>query len=98
MSKARIKKWMWLALAGIVALQVYFVRELLAAELLFGMLLVFGLSVAFLFFLIQQIGERGLGWLKPYALELARSTWRRVVQLEVITRKTLRHQRSESAH
>ena len=98
MSKARIKKWMWVALAGIVALQLYFVRELLAAELLFGLLLLFGLSVAFLFFMIQQIGERGLGWLKPYALGMARSAWHRIVQLEVITRRTLRHQRSESAH
>ena len=37
MSKLRIKKWMWWTLAGWVALQLYFVREMVAAELLFGL-------------------------------------------------------------
>jgi uncharacterized PurR-regulated membrane protein YhhQ (DUF165 family) len=92
-----VKKWVWFTLAAAIALQIYFVQELLAAELLFGLLLAIGLFIAFIIFVVREIGERGFGWVKPRARELAGSAWRRVVQIEEFSRKTFRHQRSESA-
>ncbi len=92
-----VKKWVWFTIAAAIAVQIYFVQELLAAELLFALLLGIGLFIAFLFFVVQEIGERGLGWMKPRAREMAGSAWRRVGQLEEISRKTFRHQRSETA-
>lgn len=100
MIKARlknVKKWVWLFVAAAIALQIYFVQELLAAELLFALLLAIGLFIAFLIFIVEEIGERGVGWMKPRAMELAGLAWRRVVQLEEFSRKTFRHQRSETA-
>jgi len=100
MIKARlkgVKKWVWFILAAAIALQIYFVQELLAAELLFALLLAIGLFIAFVIFVAQEIGERGVGWIKPRAMELAGMAWRRLVQLEEFSRKTFRHQRSETA-
>jgi hypothetical protein len=84
MSKVRIKKWMWWTLAGWVALQLYFVREMLAAELLFGLffaaLLVFG-AVSYL---VGVAGERFFAWAEKRARFLAPVTRRAFRALEAI--------------
>lgn len=96
MSKLRIKKWMWIVLAGVVALQIYFIRALLAAELLFGLLFGLGLLLAFLIFLAEEIGEWSMEWARPRAREFATIAWRRLAQLEAFSKKSFRHLRSES--
>lgn len=93
----KIKKWMWFALAAVITLHVYFLRELLAAELLFGMLFALGLLLAFVFFLVEEVGGRGMTWARPHAQELAGGAWRRLGQLEEISKKSYRRLRSESA-
>jgi hypothetical protein len=84
MSKLRIKKWMWWALAAWVALQIYFVREMVAAELLFGLffaaLLVFG-AVSYL---VGVAGERFFAWAEKRARFLAPVTRRAFRGLEAI--------------
>src|ERR1700736_3117570 len=84
MSKLRIKKWMWWALAAWVALQIYFVREMVAAELLFGLffaaLLVFG-AVSYL---VGVAGERFFAWAEKRARFLAPVTRRAFRGLEEI--------------
>ncbi len=84
MSKVRIKKWMWWALACWVALQIYFVREMLAAELLFGLffaaLLVFG-AVAYL---VGVAGERLFVWTEKRTRFLAPVAHRAFRALEAI--------------
>jgi hypothetical protein len=100
MARARIKKWMWWALAAIVAFQIYFVRELFAAELLFG--LGFLLLVAFggLFYLAGAVGERGLDWASahvhfPMSFLTSAARWS-LSRVEALSKKTFRHPRSES--
>src|SRR5713226_8607598 len=53
---------MWIFLAALVALQIYFVRELLAALFLFT--LGFGAlaGVALVFFLFERAGHRSMAW------------------------------------
>ena len=96
MSKLRIKKWMWVTLAVVVAFQIYFIRELVAAELLFGLLFGLGLLLAFLIFLAQEIGEWSMEWARPRAQGLAGMALRRLSQLEGISKKPFRRLRSES--
>lgn len=54
------RKWMWGFLGAVLAFQVYFVRELLAAFALFvlGFAFIGGLTIGF--FLLQRVWEAGL--------------------------------------
>ena len=77
--------------------QLYFVRELLAAELLFA--LGFGVLFALsgLLYLIGAISERGFDWTEVGVRVIASSARRGYAVLEEISRKPFRHPRSESA-
>ena len=77
-------------------LQLYFVRELLAAELLFA--LGFGVFFALggLFYAIGAISERGFDWTELGVRVIASSARRGYAALEEISRKPFRHPRSES--
>jgi hypothetical protein len=84
-------------LAILFVFQLYFVRELLAAELLFAA----GFAVIFLlgglFYLIGAIGERGFDWTEVGVRVIASTARRGYATLEEIGRKPFRHPRSESA-
>jgi hypothetical protein len=69
-SKDNLRKWMWLLLGVVAALQLYFVRELLAAFALF--VLVFGAiaGVIVSFYMLQKSWEAGLG-----ALLASQNSW-----------------------
>lgn len=86
----------WCA-AALIALHIYFFRELVAAELLFG--IVFGSFLLLLLgiYLVSEAGDRGLGWVEANRrgmVGVARRQWGRV---EAISKKTFRRQHSESA-
>jgi hypothetical protein len=60
-NKDKYRKWMWISLGVAASLQLYFVRELLAAFALF--ILVFGLIAGFIgtLYMLQKTWEAGLG-------------------------------------
>ncbi|MGA8035978.1 MAG: hypothetical protein WA823_11060 [Candidatus Acidiferrales bacterium] len=95
--KAKLRKGMLTIVTAFLVLQIYFVRELLAAELLFGM----GFAVLFilglLFYFIGMIGERGLELGEAGVRVLASSARRGFEGLEEASRKTLGNPGSESA-
>jgi hypothetical protein len=78
-------------------LQTYFVRELIAAELLFGV----GFTVLFvlgvIFYVVGAIGERGLDLAEAGIRAAAPLARRSYSALEDISRRPFRHPRSESA-
>ena len=84
-------------LAVLFIFQLYFVRELLAAEILFAM----GFGALFLlislFYVIGAISERGFDWTEAGVRVIANSARRGYATLEEISRKPFRHPRSESA-
>jgi len=93
----KLQRTIWWALGIIFILQVYFVRELLAAELLFlvGFAILF--SIVALVYAVGRAGERGLSWAESYGRVVAQTTKRAWSLLEEISRKPFRHPRSESA-
>jgi hypothetical protein len=97
MTRERVKKWLWISFWAAIAFQIYFVRELFAAELLFGLLFVVLLLIGSVLYLIGQAGEVSLNWAKPFARLLAQTARRGLVQVEEFSRKSYRHLRSESA-
>ncbi|HVA17000.1 MAG TPA: hypothetical protein VMV59_04720 [Candidatus Dormibacteraeota bacterium] len=96
-AKWRVPKWAWWAGAAFIALHIYFFQELLAAELIFG--IVFGsfLLLVLAVYLVTEAGDRGLGWMETngrVAAKMARHQW---VRVEAISKKTFRRPHSESA-
>jgi hypothetical protein len=95
--KAKVRKGMLTVAAVFFVLQIYFVRELLAAELLFGM----GFAVLFvmglIFYFIGMIGERGLELGEAGVRMIASTTRRGIEGMEYANRKAFREPGSESA-
>ncbi len=84
-------------LAIFLVLQLYFVRELIAAELLFGVLFAFMFALAGLFYVVGTIGVIGRGWAEAGARVVAVSARRGYSTFEEISKKPFRHPHSESA-
>jgi len=95
--KAKLRKGMISILAVLFVLQLYFVRELLAAELLFGLAFALLLAIGAMIYLAGAIGERGLAFAEVGIRVVSDATRRGYNGLEDLTRKSLRLPRSESA-
>ncbi len=94
--KAKVRKGMLSILAVFFVVQIYFVRELLAAELLFGMGFAVLFAIGIMFYLVGTLGERGLDWAEAGVRVVASSARRGYAGLEEITRKSMRETRTES--
>lgn len=73
-ASAAWKKWLGVVLAAAVVLQIYFVRELLAALLIFSVLFVIAALIGVVIYFIGRAGEAGIQIAEPAAkrgLELA---------------------------
>jgi len=89
-SEKKARKWTLVGLAAVVALQIYFVQEMLAALILFtGVFVVFALA-ALALYLVDRAGQWGLGWAGHQAR-------RGLTMAEEISKKQLRRPRSETA-
>ena len=96
-SEKKVRKWMWVGLAAFVALQVYFVQEMLAALVLFtGVFVIFAI-IALVLYLVDQAGKWSIGWagarVSP-AMQIARRGW---TLAEDLSKKPFRRPRSETA-
>jgi hypothetical protein len=95
--KAKIQRRLWYALAGFLILQIYFVRELLAAELLFAIVFALFAMLALVFYFVGLIGERGVDLAEAGARFMAPLVRRSFASLEDFSKRPYRHPRSESA-
>jgi len=95
--KKRLKRAIWWTIGVLLVLQLYFVRELIAAELIFGIGFAILFSIVVMVYAVGRIGERGLSWAESRARVLAPPARRWMSVIEEISRKPFRHPRSESA-
>ena len=89
-SEQKARKWLWIAIAAFVALQIYFVRELLAALMLFTGAFIICAVVALFLYLIDRASQWGL-------IAAGHQAKRAFVAAEEISKKQLRRPRSEPA-
>jgi len=89
-SEQKARKWMWYALGALVALQIYFVQEMLAALILFTGIFIVGALGALVLYLLDRAGRWGLG-------VAGEQTKRALAVAEEVSRKQLRRPRSEPA-
>ena len=91
------RKWMWIFLAALVALQIYVVRELLAALFLFTLGFSALAGVALVFFLFERAGEHSLAWVEPRTRGVGILARRGLGLLEDLSKRPFRRPRSEPA-
>jgi uncharacterized membrane protein (UPF0136 family) len=89
-SERKARKWLWVALGAFVALQVYFVQELLVAFMLFTGIFILCAVIALALYLVDRASRWGLGLAGHQAK-------RALVAAEEISKKQLRRPRSEPA-
>jgi hypothetical protein len=95
--KAKVRRGLFVGFAIFFVFQLYFVRELVAAELLFGLGFAVLLAVAALAYLVGSLGERGLDFAEVGVRVIGDSARRGFSAIEEISRKQFRQTRSESA-
>ncbi len=86
---------MWWFLAALVAVQLYFVRELLAALFLFTLGFAVLAGAGLIFYLVQRAGMLSMTWAEPRARTFAGAARRGWVILGELSRKPFRRPRSE---
>lgn len=87
----KVQNWLWFSLAALIAVQMYFVREMLAALFIFAVLFALGAGVVFVLFLFDQISQRTVEWAEPQAKRAVHAARRGVVHLEEEISKKLPH-------
>jgi hypothetical protein len=87
----KVSKWLWIGIAALLAIQAYYVREMLAALFIFAVLFGFGTAVAFVLFLFDQASQRTVAWAEPQAKRAAHAARRGLVHLEEEISKKLPH-------
>jgi len=90
LSERKARKWMWIALGVFTALQIYFVRELLAALMLFTGIFIVCAILALVLYLVDRASRWGIGMAGNQAK-------RALTVAEEISKKQLRRPRSEPA-
>ena len=89
-SERKARKWLWIGLGTLVALQVYFVQEMVAALMLFTGIFAVCAIIALVLYLIDRASRWGLDFAEQQAK-------RALVAAEEISKKQLRRPRSEPA-
>ena len=87
----KIRKWMWIALAAFIGIQIYYVREMLAALFIFAVLFGFGAVIVFVLFLLDRASQKTVEWAEPQAKRATHAARRGVVYLEEEISKKLPH-------
>ncbi|MDE3109899.1 MAG: hypothetical protein KGL02_08155 [Acidobacteriota bacterium] len=91
------RKWFISSLVVLFVLQLYFVREMLAAEVLFGMLFLVVMLLFGIFYAVGAVGERGLDLAEAGIRVAARSARWSYGALEDLSKRQFRHRHSQSA-
>jgi hypothetical protein len=97
LGKAQLRRSLWWAVGIAVVLQMYFVRELIAAEIIFGVFFVGLFFVASAIYLVARLGEQGLRWSESGVRWFGNSARRSGSAWEYFTRKSPARANSESA-
>jgi purine-cytosine permease-like protein len=93
----KARKWLWIGLAAVIALQIYFVQELLAAMILFSIAFVAVAIVALAIYLVDRASEKTMEWAEPQTGRAAHAARKVLARAEEISKKQLHRQRSETA-
>ena len=58
----RRKRWIWMGLAAAPAIRLYYVREMIAALIIFSILFMLGATVVLIIFLLDRASQHVMTW------------------------------------
>lgn len=93
-ARPKVRKTVISIAAAFLVLQLYFVRELFAAELLFGFVFIFWLALAAVIYAVGTIGEHGLDWGARALRFMTQVASRSYAFAGELAKKSLRHPES----
>ena len=108
----KARKWMWIGLAVIAALQFYYVQEMIAAFVVLAVVFAVIAGAGLLVLLVDRASERTLNWIETSVLAVLRTARRgasvaseftakraaaRGAQVSLFNRTRLRHPRLGTA-
>jgi threonine/homoserine efflux transporter RhtA len=107
----KARKWMWIGLAVVAALQLYYVREMIAAFVVLGVVFALTAGACMLVFLVDRASGRTLTWAEMSGILLrtarrgvhfagalaAKRVAERGAQVSLLNRTRLRHPRLGTA-
>jgi hypothetical protein len=108
----KVRKWMWIGLAVVAALQFYYVQEMIAAFVVLAVVFAVIAGAGLLVFLVDRASERTLSWIETSVLAVLRTARRgasvaseftarraaeRGAQVSLFNRTRLRHPRLGTA-
>lgn len=96
-TKQKARKWIWFSLAALAALQLYYVREMLAALVIFAVLFALVALVTLIVYLLDRAGESALDWAEPHASKAAHAVAGQWPSLDEAKKRLLRRVHSETA-
>jgi hypothetical protein len=83
----KARKWMWIGLAVVAALQLYYVQEMIAAFVVFGVLCALVAGAGLLVFLVDRASERTLAWAEVRTPTVVRTARRGLSFLDIFSGK-----------
>ncbi|MGO9641745.1 MAG: hypothetical protein ACLP1Y_10630 [Candidatus Acidiferrales bacterium] len=92
-----VRLGLWIGLVLLVAVPVYYVRQMLALLLIFAAFFFVATGIVFALYLISHAGQLSLAKAEPYALSAARAGRRGLGFVGDFSRKQFRRQNSETA-
>jgi hypothetical protein len=93
-SEKKAPKLMGVALLAFVSMQIYFVQEMLAALVLFTAVFIFFGIIVLVLYLVDRVGQWGLGWAGDHARPAVKLARRSLTAVEDLSKKPFRRQRS----
>ena len=84
-------------LAALIALRVFFVRQVLAAFLLFTFAFAIFALIAFVLYIMDRAGQWGMAWAAEYARSAGQNLHRAWNHAETFSKKLIHRPRSQPA-
>jgi len=92
----KVRRLFWIAVVAGVALQLYYVQELLALLILFAAFFAVATVLVLALYLVNHAGQFSLAKMEPYAVSVARAGRRGLGFLGEFSKKPFRRQHSET--
>lgn len=93
----KVRRAFWIGVIALVALQLYYVREMLALLILFAVFFAVATGIVLALYLVNRAGQYSLSKAEPYAVSAARAGRRGLGFVGEVSKKPFRRQHSETA-
>jgi uncharacterized membrane protein YraQ (UPF0718 family) len=96
-SNRKVGTWILVGLAALAAIRLYYVREMIAALVIFSVLFALAAGAVLTLFLLDLAGQRTLAWAAPHTTHVAQTAHRGWALAAKLSKRPLRRPHSQTA-